>query len=281
REVVERGYLYIAQPPLYRVKKGKTEMYIDSDEELNRFLLSKATEDKKVETAAGRTVEGAALLGLLEKLIAYNRLVSLLARRGYNQQLLETLLEEDLVKREAFAQREWMEKVAASLRAKGRKVGEIRRDEEHNLYELFVAPGAIGPTRVEVSWDALGSKVEYRRLHQLWRETAEFDKVPLTLIDTAHDGQPEMMGSKADLLDSILRSGKEGVRIQRYKGLGEMNPEQLWETTMDPERRRLLQVKIEDSTEAERIFNVLMGEHVVPRRKFIEENALDVRNLDI
>ena len=278
RELIERGYLYIAQPPLYRVKKGKTEMYIGSDEELNRFLLSKALEDKTLKTKAGRTFQGAALQNLMERLIEHKRLLDLLARRGYDSELLEVLLAEGLFQRQHFAERDWIEKVAAALREKGRHAGAIRHDEEHNLYELRVGPKTIGQRELNVSWDSLAATVEYRRLYQSYVEITDLENVPLTLID---DGRETVVGGKEQLLETIIAAGKEGVQIQRYKGLGEMNPEQLWETTMDPDRRRLLQVKIEDATEAETIFSVLMGEQVEPRRKFIEANALDVRNLDI
>ncbi|HKY31516.1 MAG TPA: DNA topoisomerase (ATP-hydrolyzing) subunit B [Candidatus Polarisedimenticolia bacterium] len=285
RETIERGYLYIAQPPLYRVKKGKTEMYISSDEELNRFLLSKAIEDKLLETRAGRVFQGQGLQNLLEKLVDHKRFMDLLQRRGYDRELLEVLLQEGLYQRQHFAERDWIEKVAGALRQKGRQVGDIRHDEEHSLYELTVGPRHIGHGEVKVSWDALASTVEYRRLYQSYLDIADLDSTPLTLSDLPAEGgekkAPRALGTKDELLDTILSAGKEGVHIQRYKGLGEMNPEQLWETTMNPETRRLLQVRIEDATEAETIFSVLMGEQVEPRRRFIETNALDVRNLDI
>jgi len=281
REVIERGYLYIAQPPLYRVKKGKSEMYISSDDELNRFLLSKAIEEKSVKTAAGRTFEGAALQRLLEKLTEYRHFVDLLARRGYDQQLLDVLLQEGLYQRQHFAERDWIEKVGAALRQNDRRVSEIRHDEEHGLYEMSVGARMTGQPDILVSWTALAATVEYRRLYQAYNDSTDLDSAPLVLVDGASKEAERTMGSKDDLLEEILSAGKDGVHIQRYKGLGEMNPEQLWETTMDPAKRHLLRVKIEDATEAEQIFSVLMGEQVEPRRRFIEANALDVRNLDI
>ncbi|HET6373384.1 MAG TPA: DNA topoisomerase (ATP-hydrolyzing) subunit B [Candidatus Polarisedimenticolia bacterium] len=278
KELIERGYLYIAQPPLYKVKKGKTEMYIGSDEELNRFLLSKALEDKTLKTKNGRAFQGAALQNLLEKLIEHQRFLDLLARRGYDRELLDVLLQEGLFQRQHFAERDWIEKVAAALRQKGRQVSDIRHDEEHSLYELRVKSANLGHAELAVSWPSLAGTVEYRRLHQSYLDITDLENTPLVLSG----GESEIvMATKDELLESIVAAGKEGVHIQRYKGLGEMNPEQLWETTMDPDKRRLLQVKIEDATEAETIFSVLMGEQVEPRRKFIETNALDVRNLDI
>jgi DNA gyrase subunit B len=285
REVIERGYLYIAQPPLYKVKKGKTEMYIGSDEELNRFLLSKAIEDRVLTTRTGRSFQGPALQNMLERLMEHRRFHEMLHRRGFDRELLEVLLQEGMYQRQHFADRDWVEKVAGALRQKGRAVDEIRHDEEHNLYELKVKPRHIGQADIKVSWDALGSTVEYRRLFQAYKDIADLDESPLTLADLPADGEkagtPRTMGTKDDLLEEVVSSGKEGVHIQRYKGLGEMNPDQLWETTMNPATRRLLQVRIEDFAESERIFSVLMGEQVEPRRRFIEENALDVRNLDI
>ncbi len=277
REVIERGYLYIAQPPLYKVKKGKTEMYIASDEELNAFLLSKAIEDRKLVTASGREFKGTALQKLMERLVDHRRLQDLLSRRGFDRELLDVLLQEGLFQHQHFAERDWIEKVAASLREKGREVGGIAHDEEHNLYELTVAGKNLSGEMI-VSWDSLAGTVEYRRLHQTYKDISDLESTPLKLL---RDGDERTMSSVDELLEFVVNAGKEGVHVQRYKGLGEMNPEQLWETTMDPEKRRLLKVKIEDSAEAETIFSVLMGENVEPRRKFIETNALDVRNLDI
>jgi DNA gyrase subunit B len=288
KEVIERGYLYIAQPPLYKVKKGKSELYINTDEELNRFLLSKAIEDKVLRTASGRTFQGPALQHLLERLIEHTRFMDLLARRGYDRELLEVLLQEGLYQRQHFAERDWMEKVAATLRQKGRAAGDIIHDEEHSLYELKVGPRNVGHPQMSVSWEMPASTVEYRRLYQTWLEISDLESVPLAWgrsDEQAGEGAGKSgmtaLASRDELLESVIAAGKEGVHIQRYKGLGEMNPEQLWETTMDPDRRRLLQVRIEDIAAADGIFNVLMGEQVEPRRKFIETNALDVRNLDI
>ncbi len=278
KEVIERGHLYIAQPPLYKVKKGKTELYVATDEELNQFLLAKAIEDKTLRTASGATFKGEALQGMLERLVDHRRLLDLLSRRGYDRELLEVLLQEGLFQRQHFAERDWIEKVAAALREKKREVGKIGHDEEHNLYELTVAGRTIGKAELLVSWDALAGTVEYRRLHQTYLKITDLDSTPLTL---SKNGEEIKMATSDDLLEHVMTAGKEGMHVQRYKGLGEMNPEQLWETTMDPQNRRLLQVKIEDATEAETIFSVLMGEQVEPRRRFIETNALDVRNLDI
>jgi len=281
REVIERGYLYIAQPPLYRVKKGKSEIYIGSDEELNRHLLTKSTEDRKVTTASGATFEGEELFKMLERLTECRRFKDLLARRGFDGDLLETLLQEGVFQRQHFAERDWLEKAAAALGEKKRKA-EISHDEEHSLYQMKVAPRTLGAIRPVVSWDGLAGTVEYRRLYQAYQDTLALDAPPLKLVSgTGEKMKEEVVAGKDALLELLVQAAKEGVHIQRYKGLGEMNPEQLWETTMDPERRRLLQVRIEDFTEADNIFNVLMGEPVEPRRKFIEENALDVRNLDI
>ncbi len=285
REVIERGYLFIAQPPLYKVKKGKTEIYIGSDEELNRFLLSKAVEEKVLTTQAGRTFEGNALQHVLVKLMEHSKLNEMLQRRGFDRELLEVLLQEGMYQRQHFAERDWMEKVAGALRQKGRTVSDIRHDEEHNLYEIKVRARHIGQPDIKVSWDTLGSTVEYRRLFQAYKEIADLDAAPLVLADRAAEGgkpgPARTLGTKDDLLEEVVTAGKDGVHIQRYKGLGEMNPDQLWETTMNPATRHLLQVRIEDLAEAESIFSVLMGEQVEPRRKFIEDNALDVRNLDI
>jgi DNA gyrase subunit B len=158
-------------------------------------------------------------------------------------------------------------------------VGEVVHDPEHSLYGFDVASKVLGHADVAVSWDGLIGTVEYRRVYQSYRDTGDLQRGPLTVGRNGDD--EKVLEGRDALLDYILEAGREGLTIQRFKGLGEMNPEQLWETTMNPETRRSLQVRIEDAEAADQIFNTLMGEQVEPRREFIERYALDVRNLDI
>jgi len=277
-ELIERGHLYIAQPPLYKVKKGKNEMYLSTEAEMEHFILEKVTEERKLTTPAGKVYQGAALMAALERLTEMRRLMTVMKKRGYDVEILETLLREAVWQRSFFADREQVEALTTALLQKGRVVAPITHDEEHSLYAFAVTSKVLGHADAKISWDGLVGTVEYRRLYQAYRDTGDMNSGPLLL---ANNGDETSLVDKEALLDHIMEAGREGVTIQRYKGLGEMNPEQLWETTMNPETRRALQVRIEDAEAANDIFSVLMGEQVEPRREFIEKYALDVRNLDI
>jgi DNA gyrase subunit B len=277
-DLIERGHLYIAQPPLYKVKKGKSEMYLSTEAELDRFILDKVTEERALRTPSGRSYVGPQLKTALERLAEIQRLMGILKRRGLDPELLDTLLREGIWQRATFADREETESLRQALMRRGRAVSELRQDEEHSLYAFTASSKALGQSEVPISWEALVGTVEYRRLYQAYRDAGDLNAGPLVL---SRDGEETVLEGRDQLLGHVLEMGKEGLTIQRYKGLGEMNPEQLWETTMNPETRRALQVRIEDAEEADRVFSILMGEPVEPRREFIERHALDVRNLDI
>ncbi len=279
RDVIERGHLCIAQPPLYKVKKGKTERYLGNDRELSHFLMTKAAEEVTVRVPEAKVAEikGKALSRTLERLAEYKHLVELMARRGLEEAVAEVLLEEDVHDVSTFQDAEALEKVRARVQQSGRAVEELEKDEEHNLFRFDYRTQLRSFPVVTISWDLISS-IEYRSLRQLNREMVELAKPPFLV---SLNGTETAIESKRALLDHLLEEGKKGLSIQRYKGLGEMNPGQLWETTMNPETRKLLKVNISDAVEADSIFTVLMGDQVEPRRKFIEDNALDVRNLDI
>jgi len=277
-QVVERGHLYIAQPPLYKVKKGKTEQYLANDDELNRFLMTQAAEERAVKLPGRtRTLEGVELRNILERLARYRLMINLLARRGYEQALIETLLAQGLREVGAFQDEDTLEKARAAVEAAGFIAGDLERDEEHGRYTFDVRRKGRGRAPVRVGWD-LVSTPEYRAVQALDQDLAELKTAPILV--TANGSENSVAG-RFELLDHLMDEAKRGMTVQRYKGLGEMNPGQLWETTMNPETRRLLQVTVADAVEADEMFTVLMGDAVEPRRKFIEENALDVRNLDI
>ncbi len=277
-EIITRGHLYIAQPPLYKVKKGKSELYLSSEGELDRFILEKTTEEHMLRSPSGREYRGGELLVALEHLIEIRRLSHMLERRGVDRGILEILLRRDIWQRSTFADREGLEALRAVFAERGRTVSGVSHDEEHSLYDFRVASRVLGRGQIPISWEGLVGTVEYRRLRQAYRQAADLSTGPLVL---SRNGEEQTLEKSDDLLDAILRAGKGGLTIQRYKGLGEMNPEQLWETTMNPETRRALQVRIEDAEEAHEVFSTLMGEQVEPRREFIERHALEVRNLDI
>jgi DNA gyrase subunit B len=277
-QLVERGHLYIAQPPLYKVKKGKKEEYLANDDQLGRYLMAQAAEERFVRIPGrDRRLEGNELRNVMERLARYRLTLDLLAKRGYEPRLVEVLLDRGVHEVTTFEDAGALEEVRAAVEKAAFRVTDLDRDEEHGRYTFEARLPGRGRAPMRVAWDLVTTS-EYRMLHALDRDLVDLKQAPLLV---AQNGSEVSVGGRLDLLDYLLEEGKKGVSIQRYKGLGEMNPEQLWETTMNPETRRLVQVTIADAVQADAIFTVLMGDTVEPRRKFIEENALNVRNLDI
>ncbi len=284
-ELLEAGHIYIAQPPLYKVKKGKKEEYIKDEPQMFKYLMRQATSDVQV-TAGGRSIEGRELSKFLEQTVEYGNYTSRFVRRlGNDMKLLEAILE-------AFAGRDGIlannnfrlrkifqsEDLIAVVEGKIAEAGyrtELLSDDEHGLTEIEVT--MPNGTKMVFDWN-LASYVEFQKSVDLKKQLDATYSGPYVL---GENGKSESFDSRADLFEKVMALAKKDLNIQRYKGLGEMNPEQLWETTMDPEKRTLLQVRIEDAIETDEIFTILMGDQVEPRRKFIEDNALDVKNLDV
>ncbi|MCL5286931.1 MAG: DNA gyrase subunit B, partial [Acidobacteria bacterium] len=276
KPLVEAGYIYIAQPPLYRVKRGKTDRYIRDDREFNRELMKRATEDHVVKAKGGAKLEGGQLTQFLLNVQEFEQVSGKITRKLRDASLVELLAKSDLEKKMDFEDRKKLEKLQNAVeRAKLKAETKIGKDEEHSLWELVVDFGSAGERRV--NW-ALASSAEYKRMRTLYQSIAQFDEPPFVVT---RNGDKETKDTAVAVLNFILEDAKKEFTITRFKGLGEMNAEQLWETTMNAETRTLLQVKLEDLVESDRIFTVLMGENVEDRRKFIEDNALDVVNLDI
>ncbi|HUR97632.1 MAG TPA: DNA topoisomerase (ATP-hydrolyzing) subunit B [Pyrinomonadaceae bacterium] len=284
-ELLENGFVYIAQPPLYKVKKGKKEEYIKDEKAMFRYLMRIATNDVQI-TAGEKTIEGAKLSKALEQTTEFKNYSERLARRLANDmRLTEAVIDAFAGKngvlsttnakiRKIFDQQEMMAQVEGRIAAAGYET-ELMSDEEHGLWEVIVTfPNG---QRLMIDWN-LAQHVEFSRSIELMRALEVEFAGPFVL---GENGTSETIGSRAELLERVTAMAKKDLGIQRYKGLGEMNPEQLWETTMDPEKRTMLQVKIEDAIETDGLFTVLMGDSVEPRRKFIEDNALDVKNLDV
>jgi len=276
KELIERGHLYIAQPPLYKAKVGKSERYLKDDHELNAFLMERAVEKRKVRLANGHEIEGPRLVRLLDRLVGYSRLLTMVEKKGTPRTLVELLLKGRIKDAESFTDKAQLQDLIKPLRGAGADVV-LEKDEEHGVFEIVLQLGTNGQTREARVGDGFVSSAEYKALYSAYEELRELDQPPLAVVD---GGETAVDGRDA-LLNLFLAEGQRGVSIQRYKGLGEMNAEQLWESTMDPVTRRLLQVRLEDDEVAENIFTTLMGDAVEPRRLFIEENALNVRNLDI
>jgi DNA gyrase subunit B len=278
RALIEKGNIYIAQPPLYKVKRGKEELYLANEKELSAFVIRKATDEKTVRIpSAGREFSGSELHHLLHALIEYDHNVSALARMGIAREVVEAILG-TVTDRSDFESEARLGQLGEALEAAGHRVIATEKDGTHEgLFELVMRPTMAGRRDYRIGLE-LWQAVEMRQLRRLRPVVAPLAGPPLVVLE---NGGERVLDSKEALLLELMDSGKKGLTIQRYKGLGEMNPEQLWETTMDPGRRRVLQVRIEDAVKADELFSVLMGDEVEPRRQFIEDNALDVQNLDI
>ncbi|MCB9780440.1 MAG: DNA topoisomerase (ATP-hydrolyzing) subunit B [Alphaproteobacteria bacterium] len=286
KELVTEGHLYIAQPPLYKVKRGRKEEYLKDDAALERFLLERGAGNLEVTPEGSASLTGDELLSVMERVRRYvagverpaRRAVpavrdAWLAMRGFDLDLGDATVRQDAMDK----LREVLDHVAPGLHV-----------SHAESFEQPLAPDASGPRstwriRVVTLENGEERNTELRGIEpELEPSAAE------TVARELHDELPlpvtlggEKLGSWRLLLDRVMAASRRGYDIQRYKGLGEMNPDQLWETTMDPERRTLLRVHVEDLAQADHIFSVLMGDAVDPRRTFIQTNALNVRNLDI
>jgi DNA gyrase subunit B len=274
KQLVERGHIFIAQPPLFSLKKGRSERYIKDEKEFNREIMRYATEDCAVVNAAKEKLEGRRLTKFLADLSEYSKFFDRLDKRLRNRSVIELLSKSELDKKTDFAGKEKLQELAKRIEKLGPKV-RIGYDEEHSLHELVFVNGS--GSEKKINWE-LASLPEYKRLRALAKEILPLDKPP---FEVQTDDTKVSRKNAEGLLEFLMAEGKKGFTVTRYKGLGEMDPEQLWATTMNAETRSLLQVRLEDALEAEQIFSTLMGEDVEVRRKFIEDNALDVKNLDV
>jgi DNA gyrase subunit B len=293
-QVIDAGYLYIAQPPLYKVKRGKKEVYFKDDRALDRYLLLRAVENRTVHIPAlGKDFSGEDLANRLEKMVAFRKHLERLAKRGYPAVILKEFLSAG-ADETILSNKEWLEEALAPITREQGLEATVMPDEEHQLYKIVPGQNTNGDRWVKPIGREFLAAAEYRTLRELYQAVEDFERPPIVVSEgaPAADGEAPAddvgspaerreLASKEELIDYLLAAGKKGLHIQRYKGLGEMNPTQLWDTTMDPETRVLLQVTVDDQVDADAIFTVLMGDAVEPRRQFIEENALEVVNLDI
>jgi len=274
-DVINKGYLYIAQPPLYKIKQGNKEIYVKDEEEFERTILKRGMEKIKC-SLNGKDIDNITFEKDLERLREVEKFLRELKRIGIDEDIGLALFIADVKNREGFEVSDKLEKALKHI-PKDRFEPEIIKDKEHNLYSLRIYEKEQKSSFVEINYE-LCSQDDYLEAISTFNEVKDYYTNELKIID----GAKEIKDIKVkDLLRLINEKGKEGITIQRYKGLGEMNPEQLWETTMNPEKRRLLKVTIEDAVIADQVFTVLMGNNIETRRMFIEENALNVRNLDI
>ncbi|HET7499749.1 MAG TPA: DNA gyrase subunit B, partial [Kofleriaceae bacterium] len=284
-ELFEKGHVYIAQPPLYKVKKGKTELYLKNEIALEDYLLDSVCRETVLHRGDEAPLTGADLVALVKRIGQARRLRVQLDKRSDGRitaQFAESgLSEDDLKDRDKLARisTEVMAEVARRHGELGQAAPSYKQDLEHGTWELRFPVGVHGIRRATVINSDLVRSAEFIELRRI---SAELKATLTGAITLQHqDAEPRPVGNWEEIATVIEELGRKGLQIQRYKGLGEMNAEQLWETTMDPTQRNLLKVKVEEMEAADGIFTKLMGDLVEPRREFIEENALNVRNLDV
>jgi DNA gyrase subunit B len=280
RDVITRGYLFIAQPPLFKVTQGKKDTYLKDELEKSRFLLNRIAESVSVTPEGGLPVSGEALVAMLQRLEEYRQHARRLQARGVPRDVLDMLFSAGIVDRNGLSEPDKLDVLETALRAAGyaemnRVVDEVT--EATSLHFIVGGSGSGSGRRIVITRELL-AEYEYRQMAKAYEQLSAFGLPPYTVL---HNEETLVFTSMDELIDEIYRRAEKGLSIQRYKGLGEMNPDQLWDTTMNPETRRLLQVRIEDAVGAESIFTMLMGDQVEPRRVFIQDNALEVKNLDI
>ncbi len=275
--LIEEGYLCIAQPPLYKVRKGKKDHYLKDDAELNSFLV-----DLGVENARAGSLEGEQLKTWVNNFLRLQKILNFVERRGQDRNIASALLDHSDLTPSAFNDHSILTSIihSAGVVSAGREASSFSIEEDVKLggYRIVVTQKLNGSGQKNIFDRDFFESAEAVEIKKLSEALKNIGQAPFTLFEK---DIPRTFASQEDILNAILVRSRKGVDIQRYKGLGEMNPDQLWETTMNPETRTLLRVRIEDAYEADEVFSTLMGDEVEPRRKFILENALSAKNIDI
>ena len=277
RHLIEGGYLYIAQPPLYRITRGSEKIYLKDDAEFKKYLIQRGVDKKRLLFSTGASLESSELAKSLELITNYQEYLGRFEKRGLPREIVRILLDHDLVDRKNLQEEERLTALIWALEDNGRWTAWLEPDEEHHAQTLLIRHKKNGANPIRLDWDLLGGS-DFKALVKLDRDLADFKNPPHQL-----EGKNRAwnISSPEDLVAIVLEEGQKGLTVQRFKGLGEMNPEQLWETTMDPETRTLLKVNIIEDSEADAIFTILMGDKVEPRREFIQNNVLELNELDI
>lgn len=280
-EIIDRGYLYIAQPPLYKLKKGRKEVYIQNDDELDSFLLNQISEGIRVTVKkSGDVLEGEALIEPIKRLRKELDLINMVTRKGLDQKVVDIILHEDGINEiEYFQDKEKLMALSKKFEALGIEFVGISPDEQYEAWKLNMVVQARGHQHRLIFDYTLMHSPEFRTIKMYFEELDAFNDTEFEI--TYKEGEPNLAHDKRDMLNQINEISRKGFQMTRFKGLGEMNPDQLWETTLDPANRTLLRVEVEDAVEADHLFSLLMGDEVEPRREFIEQNALNVKNLDV
>jgi DNA gyrase subunit B len=291
-EIIDKGFLYIAQPPLLKIGKGKNEKYIKDEEELKNYILKRTCNNKSIK-ADGNIINGHNLYVLIGDISEYFSVMGKLNRKGLTTEIAELLIKEGVEDKQFLQDETKMSKLKEILIGKEYDVSEISWNEERDVYEMeiiktpsekqkekFIEKDPTTDKPIKIGRSLIYSK-EFQKGMFIGKKILKYNNVKFHIYNNDNEEEVLKIDDKEGLLDYMTNEGKKGLAIQRYKGLGEMNPDQLWETTMNPEKRNLLQVKIEDIVDTDEIFTILMGEEVEPRREFIYSNALEVNTLDI
>jgi DNA gyrase subunit B len=293
-EMVDNGYLYIAQPPLFKVGKGKKAIYLKNEKELNDYVLKRSCNKKIIKSENKKNgLSEHKLYLFVANLSEYFSIMSRFEERGIIADLIEILIKEGVENKDFLQDRQKMSQLKDTLNKKEYRVSEIIWNDERDIYEMTVEL-SFDKQKERRLIDLSNKKIRPLKISRNLVYSSDFqnslilskniqtnDTPPFFIFNNEDEKDPIRIDDKKQLLSFFMEEGKKGLGIQRYKGLGEMNPDQLWETTMNPEKRMLLQVKVEDAVETDEIFTVLMGEQVEPRRAFISDNALEVSTLDI
>ncbi len=284
-DIVDKGYLYIAQPPLFRVGKGKNAIYLKNEIEFNDHILKRICNNKSVEIKKDEKIlSGHDLYIFMGDISEYFTNILKLKSRDIKPDLAEVLIKEGVEDKKFLQDKQKMLHLKDALYKKGYNISELSWNEERNIYEMIVIP-SNNKKKEEIKPIKIGRGLIYSTDFQkslvIGKKLSRFDHPPFLVFSNNKKNDSVVIEDKKQLLSFLIEEGKKGLSVQRYKGLGEMNPDQLWETTMNPEKRTLLKVRIEDTVEADEIFTILMGEEVEPRREFIQNNALKVSTLDI
>ena len=294
REMINKGYLYIAQPPLFKVGKGKKAIYLKNESEFNDYVLKRVSDKKNIKIGKDETILSEHKLYLfISNLSEYYLTLSRMKKRGIQNNLIELLIKEGVEKKDFLQNKQKMLQLKTVLSGKDFDVSDLTWNDERNIYELTIKPSCNEKQR-RFLMDLVGQDVkpvkigrglvyssDFQKSIILGKNIFKYDKPPFLVFNQDNQTDSVVIQDKRKLLSFMIEEGKRGIGIQRYKGLGEMNPDQLWETTMNPQNRILLQVHIDDVVESDEIFTILMGERVEPRREFINNNALEVSTLDI
>ncbi|MEL6409736.1 MAG: DNA topoisomerase (ATP-hydrolyzing) subunit B [Pseudomonadota bacterium] len=277
-ELIEGGYLYIAQPPLYKVARGKSEVYLKDQAALDDYLIAQGVDDAVLRLSTGEEIVGQDLLRVVEEARQASRVLEAFPthypRHILEQAAIAGAFEPGRVDSDLAGTAEAVAKRLDLIALEYERGWQGRQTQDHGIRLARILRGV---EEVRTLDGPILRGAEARRLGQMTQALQEVYNAPATLL---RKERSQVINGPLDLLDAILKEGEKGLSLQRYKGLGEMNPDQLWETTLDPEARTLLQVKIEDVAEADDLFTKLMGDVVEPRREFIQQNALNVENLD-